>query len=93
MEIIHQQDEKGGAFIAMENGERAGEMTYIFSGEGKWVIDHTETNPAYRGRGIGRSLLDQLIAFARLHAIRIIPVCPFARGQFQKDKTIQDILA
>ena len=40
-------------------------MTYTWAGEGMLIIDATDVNENYRGQGVGRQLLDALVAFVR----------------------------
>lgn len=90
--FIHEDGEKKGAMIAMEGSVKAGEMTYIWSGPDKFIIDHTDVNPDFGGRGVGKQILHRLVAFARERQVKILPLCPFAKSVFDKDKTIADVL-
>ena len=57
------------------------------------VIVHTEVDDALRGQGVGRKLLDATVAWARETGTKIIPTCPYAKAQFDKDKSIRDVLS
>ncbi|MBZ4192364.1 GNAT family N-acetyltransferase [Niabella beijingensis] len=92
MEIIQEDDGKKGAFKALSNETVAGEMTYVWAGDTKFIIDHTEVDPAFAGKGIGRQLLMRAVAFARDRQLKIMPLCPFARSVFEKTKEIRDVL-
>ena len=41
MEIQQEDNGKKGVFFIEENGEVVAEMTYVWSGEDKIIIDHT----------------------------------------------------
>ena len=56
------------------------------------IIDHTDVNDQFRGQGLGRKLLNELVAFARGRNIKVIPLCPFANSVFDKDLSILDVL-
>lgn len=92
MEIIQQNSDRKGAFVAVENNEEAGLMTYSWAGEDKFIIDHTEVNPEYNGKGIGKQLVMKAVAFARENNLKIIPLCPFAKSVFDKVDEIKDVL-
>jgi uncharacterized protein len=81
-----------GYFVASDDGKEAGRMTYTFAGNSKMIIDHTEVNDAYRGQNVGKKLLMELIEFARLNNIKIIPLCPFAKSVFDKIESRRDVL-
>lgn len=92
MEITHKTDDIRGAFRAIENGKQAGVMSYTWVGETKFIIDHTEVNPEFKGQGIGRNLVKAAVDYAREHDLKIIPLCPFAKLIFDKTSDIQDVL-
>ncbi|HFF4907178.1 TPA: GNAT family N-acetyltransferase, partial [Acinetobacter baumannii] len=45
-----------------------------------------------RGQGVGRQLLDALVAFVREKDVKVIPLCPYAKSVFDKDPSIGDVL-
>lgn len=92
MQIQQQDDGKHGAFLALDNNAQAGEMTYTWAGEQMFIIDHTDVDDSYKGQGVGRQLLDAAVAFAREKQLKILPLCPFAKHQFDKDSSIHDVL-
>jgi predicted GNAT family acetyltransferase len=92
MEINQVNNEKNGYFEAIENNVQAGKMSYVWAGETKIIIDHTEVNPEFSGKGIGKQLLMAVVQNARENKIKILPLCPFARSVFDKDETISDVL-
>lgn len=92
MEItIKEQDNKGFA-MAREDGKRAGMMTYSVAGKDHIIIDHTEVNPEFKGKSVGKKILYEIVAMAREKNIKITPLCPFANAMFKKSTDIQDVL-
>jgi uncharacterized protein len=81
-----------GFFIATENGAEAGVMTYTPAADDKIIIDHTEVNQAFAGKGIGKKLVMAAVDYARENKIKIIPLCTYTKSVFDKDKEIQDVL-
>jgi predicted GNAT family acetyltransferase len=61
--------------------------------DGVTVIPHTETLPAYGGRG----LAGRLVAFAlddlRSRGRKVEPACPFVADYLRKHPSYQDLLA
>ncbi|KQM29898.1 GNAT family acetyltransferase [Chryseobacterium sp. Leaf201] len=92
MEIQHSNDEKRGSFKASSDGNPAGLMTYTWAGEDRFIIDHTEVEAAYNGKGVGKEMLMAAVDFARKNNKAIIPLCPFAKATFQKHEELQDVL-
>lgn len=92
MHIQHQEEEKGGTFKIIKDSADAGFMTYVWAGDKKFIIDHTEVDPAFKGLGYGQKLVQAAVDFARIKGVKILPLCPFAKRIFEKDTTIKDVL-
>ncbi|WP_130736060.1 GNAT family N-acetyltransferase [Flavobacterium sp. J27] len=92
IEIQLKEDESKGYSIAKENNKLVGMMTYSIAGEELIIIDHTEVEPKYNGKGVGRGMLYKIIEMAREKNIKIIPLCPFASSMFKKNEEIRDVL-
>ena len=92
MEITIKELHNKGFAIARSEGEKAGEMTWSVAGPDKIIIDHTEVNPAFGGRGVGKQLLYAVVEMAREKGRKIIPLCPYANSMFKKIEEIRDVL-
>ncbi|WP_185145535.1 GNAT family N-acetyltransferase [Chryseobacterium shandongense] len=92
IEVTHNNNEKNGNFEAFIDGNHAGLMTYTWAGEERFIIDHTEVEEAYNGKGVGKEMLLAAVDFARKNGKSIIPLCPFAKATFQKHEELQDVL-
>ena len=90
--VEHEQNERKGRFVIYEDAIFAGEMTYTWAGTGKFIIDHTGIEESFNGKGFGKKLLEQAVAFARKQEVKILPLCPFAKAQFDKNKNLADVL-
>ena len=84
--------ESKGFFKASEDGKEAGRMTYSWAGNDKFIIDHTEVNPDFKGKNVGLQLVMAAGDFAREKNLKIIPLCPFAKSVFDKKEEIRDVL-
>lgn len=89
----HESGSKGAFFIAGENGAHLATMTYSRANESLVIIDHTDVASSLAGQGVGRALLDALVAWARSSHTKVMPLCPFASAQFAKDPSIRDVLS
>ena len=84
---------KKGRFAIYEDDIYAGEMTFTWAGKNKFIIDHTGIEKAFGGKGFGKKLVMKSVEFARKKNIKIIPLCPFAKSVFDKNKGIMDVRA
>ena len=91
-QVIQTNDEKHGQFEALYSEKHAGLMTYTWAGADRIIIDHTEVEPAYNGKGVGKEMVYKAVEFARQNNVKIIPLCPFASATFKKNEDIQDVL-
>ena len=92
LEVKQINRETKGEFIATFDGNKAGVMTYSWAGADKIIIDHTEVEPAYNGKGVGKEMVYKAVEFARENNLKIIPLCPFAKSVFDKTPTFKDVL-
>ncbi|WP_417238317.1 GNAT family N-acetyltransferase [Bizionia sp.] len=79
MELIIKEQENKGFAMARENNKRAGLMTYSIAGEQHINIDHTEVDPEFQGKNIGKQLLYKIVEMARekilkLHLFALMPM-------------------
>ncbi|MCM4166629.1 putative protein YjdJ [Arenibacter antarcticus] len=88
---IKERDNKGFA-MAREDNKRAGIMTYSIASEELIIIDHTEVEPEFKGKDIGKQLLYKIVEMARERNIKILPLCPFANAMFKKLEDMRDVL-
>jgi len=68
-------------------------MTFSRASAALIIIDHTEVPDALRGRGVGQALVLRAVEDARREGFRIIPLCPFARSQFERHPQWRDVLS
>jgi predicted GNAT family acetyltransferase len=92
MEIQKEDNSKKGRFFVEEDKQTLAEMTYVWSGADKIIIDHTEVNEKLKGQSIGKQMLAKAVAFARQNHLKIMPLCPFAQSVFDKEESYQDVL-
>lgn len=92
MNIQQTDDGKKGAFYIEEEGERLAEMTYVWAGAEKFIIDHTEVSDKLAGKGAGKQLVAKAVDFAREKGVKIMPLCPFANKVFKKTPEYSDVL-
>lgn len=81
-----------GYFYVSVNGKQEGKMTFVFAGNDKIIIDHTEVNPGNNGKSFGKKMVVKAVEFAREKNIKIIPLCPFAKSVFDKIPEFRDVL-
>jgi predicted GNAT family acetyltransferase len=81
-----------GRWVVDVDGHEA-EMTYSRASAALIIIDHTAVPDALRGRGVGPALVQRAVEDARREEFRIIPLCPFARAQFERHPEWRDVLS
>lgn len=85
-------NDKNGAFFIEIDGKQQALMTFVFAGDDKIIIDHTEVYPESNGKGFGKMMVEKAIEFAREKKLKIIPLCPFAKSIFEKNPEFNDVL-
>ena len=78
---------------AAYDGERRVGVAEFDVQDGRWVITHTEVDPAYGGQGIARRLIEEVIAAARRDGAKIVPLCSYADKMMRRTDEYADVLA
>lgn len=81
-------------FYVGENEENMkADIHFVPSGESLLIIDHTGVSDELRGQNVGEQLVRAVVAYAREEGRKIVPLCPFAKGQIDRHSELQDVLA
>lgn len=91
LKIDRQDGETGGRYVVTVDGHEA-EMTYSRAGAKIMIIDHTGVPKELGGQGVGQALVMRAIEDARSEGFKIVPLCPFAKAQFDKHPEWGDVL-
>ena len=92
MNIQQEENGRGGRFYISENGNDLAEMSYRWSGNEHFIIDHTEVDPSLEGKGIGKALVARGVEFAREKGVTILPLCPYAKKVIERTPEYADVL-
>ena len=92
MDIQVEDNGKKGAFFIEENGKRLAEMSFVWTGDGDFIVDHTEVSEELNGKGIGKQLVRRAVEMARERKSKLIPLCPFTKAMIDRTKEFQDVL-
>lgn len=93
MQIQHDEIKKKGVFFIEENDERLAQMQYFHSKPGEITIYHTEVDPKFAGKGVGRELVAAGVKFAREKKLKIVPTCSYTKSVIDKTPAFQDVLS
>lgn len=84
VKLILNDKGQGGFIIRDEQGhKKIAEMVMSIAGD-KLTVYHTEVLPEAEGKGYAKKLLDTMVAYAREHKLKVIPLCPFVHAQFKR---------
>jgi uncharacterized protein len=61
--------------------------------DGVLTILHTEVPKALEGHGIGSELIRGVLEIARSQGLKVIALCPFAKGYIERHPEYADLLA
>ncbi len=78
MDSIHRNNTHDGLFIAKEGDIEKGYIQYDWLSSDELAIMHTVVDPAYRGQGIAKSLVDAVVVYAQANKKLVKPVCSYA---------------
>lgn len=69
-----------------------GQMTFYFPESNEMLIDHAEVDFEYNGKGYARRMVAYAVDYARKNHLKIIPVCPYVKREFEKNESYADVL-
>lgn len=92
MEFKHVQLGVKGAVRAIYDDVQYGEIIYTMIDDMTIRIDHTEVEPISKGKGVGKKLVKELVDIATEKNWKIIPICPFAKAEFDKNPEYSTVL-
>jgi len=77
----------------IRDGDRAvGLASYHVDG-GTMTLPHTEVDPALGGRGLGTTLVREVLAAARERELHVLPYCSFIRHYLHEHPADLDLVA
>lgn len=80
-------------YIGDDAGDTDAEIHYVPTGATRIIVDHTHVGDQLRGQGVGEKLVEKVIEYARQEKLMIVPLCPFAKHQFEIHPEYEDVLA
>jgi len=92
MNVQHRTGDTKGEFYIEKEDKAVAKLTYSKAGSTQMIIDHTEVSDDYRGEGLGKTLVESAVKFAREEELKIIPLCPFAKAIIEKNVSLQDVV-
>ena len=93
LNITLEEEDSRGRLVAKSDGNEAGEMTFSIANEGElWIVDHTGINKDHESTGVGKQLFQRLVEVARKENHKIMPLCPFVRSMFERNRDQWDVL-
>jgi hypothetical protein len=60
--------------------------------DGLTVLTHVEADLALRGTGAAGRLMEDIVAYARNHSLKLVPRCPYAVAWFRRHPDAKDVL-
>ena len=80
-------------YVAYVDGVAAGFSEYeLDESRGRIVIQHTEVDDAFEGRGVGGALVRGTLDDVRRRRLRVVPHCPFVKAWLEGHPEYQDLL-
>lgn len=86
------KEEKNRFVLLNDEAKEIGEMTWSDAGPDIMIIDHTFVEPEYRGQKLAEKLVLNGVELARRKGKKIIPLCPYAKKEFERKPEYQDVL-
>lgn len=80
-------------YVNDDNGNQVAEIVFVPTGDHLSIIEHTDVDASLKGQGIGKQLVAKVVAKMRSENRKVIPLCPFAKHEFDTTPEYNDIRA
>ncbi|MTW55985.1 GNAT family N-acetyltransferase [Citrobacter sp. JL976] len=80
-------------YVNDAEGNLVAEIVFVPTGEHLSIIEHTDVDPSLKGQGVGKLLVAKVVEKMRAENRKVIPLCPFAKHEFDKTREYDDIRA
>ena len=90
-EVVVRDSPEQNRYEAFVGGALAGFAEYHVQ-PGLITVLHTETDPAFEGRGVGSELVREMLEDIRRRDARVLPVCPFVRAFLERHREYADLV-
>jgi predicted GNAT family acetyltransferase len=88
---LERRGPRGRYVLPMPDGEEA-ELTFVDSGPGHVIIDHSWVPPRHRGKGVALRLVEKAVADARAAGLKVTPLCRYVAAEFRRHPQWSDVL-
>lgn len=88
MGIIKETDHQ--FYIGESPDNVSAQIEYSINGNVLSILS-TDVSASLQGQGIGQQLVTYAVEFARKNHLKIIPICPYAKKQFEKHPEFNDV--
>ena len=78
-------------YVNDAEGNQVAEIVFVPTGEHLSIIEHTDVDPSLKGQGVGKQLVAKVVQKMRGENRKIIPLCPFAKHEFDNTREYDDI--
>lgn len=79
-------------YIGDNEDNPLGEITLSNMDENTITIEHTIVKDELKGQGAAKQLVKKVVDFAREENKKVIPVCTYAKSEFERNKEYEDVL-
>ena len=80
------------SFYVGEVSDKSAEIHFVHNGNNLIIVDHTFVSEVMRGQRVGDALVKRVVDYAREEQLKILPLCPFAKSQFDRHPEYHDVL-
>lgn len=92
VKITREDGPTKGRYVAKVDGiEGEGEITFTRSRDKLIIADHTGVPDTFRGKGVGRALVEHMVADARARGFKIFALCPYVKAEWKKHPEWNDV--
>jgi len=87
LKVVHNEAEN--TFETRIDG-RLSKLDY-FQDDKNFVIAHVGVDPEFRGQGVAGKIMEAALEYARVHSLRVVPMCSYAAHFIRKNPQYMEL--
>lgn len=84
--------EENRKLILRENDFDAAYLKYSEDEDKDYIIESIFVDEKYRGKGLAKIIFDEFIKKVKKENRKVIPICSYAKAQFEKREALEEFL-
>lgn len=80
-------------FVLIDDDVQLGELEVVKNDDSTFAVHHTDIDPVVNQYAVGLAFVKEVVGYARVHSIKLLPICAIFKSIIDENPSMQDVLA